>query len=69
MRNAGAGILLVSANLNEVIDLSDRIIVMFDGKIAGYFPDANDVDESNLGMYMLGAKHQSEEEIGGALNG
>ena len=68
MRNNGAGILLVSADLNEVVDLSDRIIVMFDGKIAGYFPDANDVNESDLGMYMLGAKHQSDEEIGGALN-
>ncbi|MBR6232629.1 MAG: ABC transporter ATP-binding protein [Erysipelotrichaceae bacterium] len=68
LRNAGAGILLVSADLNEVIDLADRIIVMFDGQISGYFPDGNDVDESSLGMYMLGAKHQSAEEIGGALN-
>lgn len=68
MRNSGAGILLVSADLNEVMDLSDRIIVMFDGKIAGYFKDANNVNDSDLGMYMLGAKHQSIEEIGGALN-
>ncbi len=68
LRNSGAGILLVSADLNEVIDLADRVIVMFNGKIAGYFPDANDINESNLGMYMLGAKTQSEEEIGGALN-
>jgi simple sugar transport system ATP-binding protein len=68
MRNKGAGILLVSADLNEVMDLSDRIIVMFNGKIAGYFPNANKVDENELGMYMLGAKHQSAEEIGGALN-
>ena len=68
MRNSGAGILLVSADLNEVMDLSDRIIVMFNGKIAGYFPNANKVDENDLGMYMLGAKHQSAEEIGGALN-
>ena len=68
MRNAGAGILLVSANLTEVMALSDRIIVMFDGQIAGYFPDARNVSESELGMYMLGAKHQTPEEIGGALN-
>ena len=68
MRNAGAGILLVSADLNEVMDLSDRIIVMFNGEIAGYFPDANNISESDLGMYMLGAKHQDAEEIGGALN-
>ena len=68
MRNAGAGILLVSADLNEVMSLSDRIIVMFNGQIAGYFHDANKVSESELGMYMLGAKHQTAEEIGGALN-
>lgn len=68
LRNSGAGVLLVSADLNEVIDLADRVIVMFEGKIAGYFSDANDINETNLGMYMLGAKKQSAEEIGGALN-
>jgi len=41
---------------------------MFDGQISGYFHDANKVSESDLGMYMLGAKHQTPEEIGGALN-
>ena len=68
MRNGGAGILLVSADLDEVINLSDRILVMYNGKIAGYFPDANKVDAQELGLYMLGVKHQTEEEIGGAIN-
>ena len=68
LRNEGAGVLLVSADLNEVVDISDRIIVMFEGHIAGYFPDANKIDETELGMYMLGVKRQSPEEIGGALN-
>ncbi len=68
LRNRGAGVLLVSADLNEVIDISDRIIVMFEGHIAGYFPDANKIDETELGMYMLGVKRQTAEEIGGALN-
>ena len=68
LRNKGAGILLVSADLNEVLDLSDRIIVMFNGQIAGYFPDARKTNDQELGLYMLGARHQSEEEIGGALN-
>ena len=61
---------------NEEIKKGSKLIIrpgqdaifMFNGKIAGYFPDANDVNESDLGMYMLGAKHQPEEEIGGALN-
>lgn len=68
MANNGAGILLVSADLNEVMDVSDRLIVMFGGKIAGYFPDARKVTDQELGLYMLGVKHQSEEEIRGALN-
>ena len=68
LRNEGTGILLVSADLNEVLDLSDRIIVMFEGEIAGYFPDARKTNDQELGIYMLGAKHQSKEEIGGALN-
>lgn len=38
MRNEGAGLLLVSADLDEVMSLSDRLIVMYDGKIAAYFP-------------------------------
>lgn len=69
MANNGAGILLVSADLNEVMDVSDKLIVMFGGKIAGYFPDARKVTDQELGLYMLGVKHQSEEEIRGALNG
>ena len=68
LRNEGAGVLLVSADLNEIIDLADRIIVMFDGHIAAYFPDANNVNDTELGLYMLGSKRQSAEEIGGALN-
>ena len=58
----------MSADLDEVINLSDRIIVMYNGEIGGYFPDANKTDASELGLYMLGAKHQTPEEIGGALN-
>jgi len=68
LRNNGSGILLVSADLDEIINLSDRILVMYNGKIAAYFPDANKVSDSELGMYMLGAKTQTAEEIGGALN-
>lgn len=68
LRNEGAGVLLVSADLNEVMDLSDRIIVMFEGHIAGYFKNVKGVTDQQLGMYMLGASRQSAEEVGGALN-
>ncbi len=68
MRNKGAGILLISADLSEVMNLSDRIIVFYEGEIVGYFKDVKDVTENELGLYMLGVKHQTKEEIGGALN-
>lgn len=67
MRNKGVGILLVSADLDEMMSLSDRIIVMYDGEIAGYFPNAKEVAGNELGYYMLGVKRQTPEEIGGAL--
>ena len=66
MRNNGAAILLVSADLNEVMMLSDRLIVMYEGEIAAYFDSLHGVTESQLGLYMLGVEHQSEAEIKGA---
>lgn len=66
MRNSGKGILLVSADLNEVLALSDRLMVMEEGKIVAYFDSLKGVTESKLGLYMLGVEHQTEEEIRGA---
>jgi simple sugar transport system ATP-binding protein len=62
-RTDGAAILLVSADLAEVISLSDRIITMFEGEITGVFPDASTIEEEDLGYYMLGVKRQSEKEM------
>lgn len=61
LRNQGAGILLVSADINEVINLSDRIIVMYEGRIVGSFDNPKEFDEKELGLYMLGAKKQEEQ--------
>ncbi|MCT4632671.1 MAG: ABC transporter ATP-binding protein [Firmicutes bacterium] len=68
MRDSGRGILLVSADLNEVMSLSDSLIVMNQGEIVGYIPDSKDVTEEELGLYMLGVKRQTEEEIRRAVN-
>lgn len=65
-RDAGKGILLISADLNEVMELSDSILVMCDGEIAAYFENSKDVTEYELGMYMLGIKKQAEQERKGA---
>ena len=62
-RTDGAAILLVSADLAEVMSLSDRIITMFEGEITGVFPDASKIKEEELGYYMLGVKRQSEVEM------
>jgi simple sugar transport system ATP-binding protein len=62
-RTEGTAVLLVSADLAEVMSLSDRIITMFEGEITGVFPDASQVEEDELGFYMLGVKRQSAQEM------
>ncbi len=66
MRETKKAILLISADLGEVLSLSDSIIVMSEGKIVGYIDDASKVTEEELGLYMLGMKEDSKEVIGGA---
>ena len=53
LRNDGKGILLVSVELDEILALSDRIIVMFDGMIVGEVP-ADQADERRIGLMMAG---------------
>ena len=53
LRDAGKAILLVSVELEEILSLSDRVIVMFDGAISGERVTA-DTDEKELGMLMAG---------------
>lgn len=62
-RTEDVGVLLVSADLNEALALSDRIIVMCEGKIVAYFDDTSQIDEYDIGEYMLGIKKQTEEEL------
>ncbi|MDN6699318.1 MAG: ATP-binding cassette domain-containing protein, partial [Staphylococcus equorum] len=63
LRDQGAGILLSSADLNEVLELSDSLIVMYDGEITGYFEDSTMLEEEELGLYMLGIKRMEKEVI------
>lgn len=69
LSRAGAAVLLVSADLNEVMELSDSLIVMYNGRIAAYFSDTSMLTDTIMGEYMLGLKQQSEEEIGGVMHG
>ena len=63
LRDEGTAVLLISADLNEVLELSDSLIVMHNGKIAAYFEDASIIDDMTLGEHMLGVKTQTPEEI------
>lgn len=63
-RDEGKGVLLVSLELDEVLDLSDRILVMYEGEIVASLDNTVKRDYSELGLYMSGAKRQ--KEYGGA---
>jgi len=67
MRNKDVAILLVSADLNEVMEVSDRLIVMYEGEIVAHFDTVKGLTDKELGLYMLGAKRQDEESIRRAL--
>ena len=54
-RDAGKAVLLVSLELDEVMDVPDRILVMYEGEIVGEF-DPKTTTEDELGLYMAGAK-------------
>jgi ABC-type uncharacterized transport system ATPase subunit len=54
-RDAGRAILLVSADLDEILQLSDRIAVVYEGEMMGIMP-ADGVDLVELGLLMTGAK-------------
>jgi simple sugar transport system ATP-binding protein len=60
-RDAGKAVLLVSLELDEVMNVSDRILVIYEGEIVGELnPKETDVQE--LGLYMSGAKRDTEKE-------
>ncbi len=60
-RDAGKAVLLVSYELEEVLNLSDRILVMYEGEIVGEL-DPKKTTTEELGLYMAGAKRQKLEE-------
>ena len=59
-RDAGKGVLLISLELDEVMNVSDRILVMYEGEIVGEF-DPKKVTVEELGLYMAGSKRKETE--------
>ena len=60
-RDAGKAVLLVSLELEEVMNLSDRILVMHEGEIVGEL-DPKKTTTEELGLYMAGAKRDTPKE-------
>ena len=54
-RDSGKAVLLVSLELDEVMDVSDRILVMYEGELVGQL-DPKQITVEELGLYMAGAK-------------
>ncbi len=66
LRNQGCAVLLVSVELDEVMKLSDRILVMYDGRIVAEVA-SKDADEKTLGLMMANAHHRSAKSQEAAL--
>lgn len=63
-RNEGAAILLVSAELDEIFRLSDRILTIYEGRITGEFKQGQ-ITKKEIGLYMTG---KSKRNLGGGLD-
>jgi simple sugar transport system ATP-binding protein len=57
LRDAGAAVLLVSAELDEVLSLSDRVVVIYEGRLVGEV-DPNSVSEEEIGLMMTGGRER-----------
>lgn len=64
-RDSGCAVILISADLNEVLSLSDRLAVMYKGQFSSVFTEVEKVQEELLGQYMLGIK--KDERLEGAM--
>ena len=61
-RDQGKAVLLVSLELDEVMDVPDRILVMFEGEIVGEL-DPKKTTQEDLGLYMAGAKKDEVKSV------
>lgn len=64
-----AGILLLSTDMSELFSLSDKIMVMYGGRITAFFDHVSEVTEEMLGWYMLGVKKMEKDELERRIRG
>jgi simple sugar transport system ATP-binding protein len=63
LKAMGAGIVLLSADMPELLSLADKVLVLYGGRISAFFNDIAGIDEEKLGWYLLGVKRMSIAEI------
>jgi len=61
-RTEGTGVLLISEELNEIMELSDRIAVIYEGEVV-HMVDAEDADREEIGLYMTGGTAAAEAAV------
>ena len=59
-RDNGIAIFLISADLDEILKLSTRIIVIYDGEIAARFDNMKNISQQDLSPYMMGIKNEGD---------
>ncbi len=60
LRNKGKAILLISLELDEILDVSDKVAVIYDGSIVGEF-DQSETNEHEIGLLMAGGKNNEQK--------
>jgi len=63
-REKGGATLFISTELDEIIAISDRIAVIFEGEIMGIFPNGPDIDLEQIGLMMAGVKECKTRSVG-----
>lgn len=66
-KNDNIAVLLVSSDLNEILEVSDRLFIIRKGKFVAHLKDTQKVSEELLGEFMLGVQSMSAQEMGAEL--
>ena len=65
-RNKGVSVLLISTELDEILSLSDRVAVIYEGRIIDILPNNEKIDIGEIGLMMAGGKNPNNYVAGGA---
>jgi ABC-type uncharacterized transport system ATPase subunit len=68
LREGGAAVMLISTDLDEILTLSDKVAVMFNGRIAGLFDNCESLNKKIIGQYMVGIKNGEADNLDARKN-